>query len=146
MQSFSSNKPYLLRAIYEWLLDNEVTPYLIVNAQIENVVVPEEHINNGEIILNISPSAVQNLVMANDKVHFSARFSGQPRNIYLPIESIVAVFAKENGLGMSFVDMDDSTEFSSGDTVENVDEQTLVDEKEIKNKEVTGKSHLKVVK
>lgn len=98
----TSTRPYFVRALYEWILDNQCTPYLLVNANYPSVQVPQEHIKDGRIILNLSPSAIRGLVMDNERVEFSARFGGVPRSLYLPIGAILAIYAKENGRGMFF--------------------------------------------
>jgi len=96
-----STKPYLLRAIYEWCSDNGYTPYLAakVNGQTR---VPREFVKNGEIVLNISFSATSGLKMDNDFVNFSARFGGISRDISIPVDNVVAIYARENGQGMAF--------------------------------------------
>ena len=96
------SRPYFIRAVYEWILDNDLTPYLLVNANYPMVQVPTEFISDGKIILNLMPSAIRNLHMGNDEVEFSARFGGKARNVYVPIGAILAVYAKENGKGMFF--------------------------------------------
>ena len=100
--SMTSSQPYLIRAVYEWLLDNGLTPYLAVNALLPGVEVPERHIEDGKIILNVSPRAVSGLVMNNDEVEFDARFSGIPQHIYVPVHAVSAIYAYENGRGMVF--------------------------------------------
>lgn len=104
MEEMTTSRPYLLRAIYEWIVDNNLTPYLLVNAAVEGVVVPEQYIEDGKIILNVNPSAVQNLLLANEAVSFSARFSGASMDLYIPIHAVLAVYARENGRGMVFND------------------------------------------
>ena len=104
----SSSRPYLMRAIYEWIVDNNLTPYLLVNAADPDVQVPVEHVNNGKIILNIAPDAVQNLDMAGNEISFNARFSGNPTHVFLPISAALAIYARENGRGMVFNDEDDT--------------------------------------
>ena len=96
------SRPYLLRAIYDWLIDNEQTPYLLVNAEAEGVVVPREHVQDGKIILNISLTATRDLELANDGVTFNARFGGQPMKVNVPIMAALALYSKENGRGMMF--------------------------------------------
>ena len=98
----TSTKPYLIRALYEWLIDNHLTPYLLVNANYPGVVVPEKHIQQGRIILNISPSACRGLHLENDRIIFTTRFSGETMQIFLPPASVLAIYAKENGKGMEF--------------------------------------------
>ena len=96
------SRPYLVRALYEWIVDNNCTPYLLVNAEYPAVVVPTEYIKDGKIILNVVPSAVRHFHVDNSFIQFSARFSGKAQEIYLPIGSVLAVYAKENGRGMFF--------------------------------------------
>lgn len=98
----SSNKPYLIRAFYDWIVDNECSPYLVVDTTRPGVDVPEEFISDGQIVLNIKPSAVQNLQLSNDLISFHARFSGQPHSIYVPTSAVTAIYARENGAGMVF--------------------------------------------
>lgn len=100
--TFSNNKPYLLRALYEWILDNNGTPHIIVNADAPGVDVPREHVQNGEIVLNVSPNATQGLELENHMIFFSARFSGVVRHIQVPMHAVVAIVARENGQGMVF--------------------------------------------
>lgn len=98
----TSNRPYLLRAFYEWIVDNNCTPYLVVDATYPTVKVPTQHIQNGQIVLNISPGAVGNLQLGNDAVTFNARFGGQPFALYIPIRAALAIYARENGAGTMF--------------------------------------------
>jgi len=99
---FTSNKPYLLRAIYEWVLDNDATPHVLISAIDSRVDVPLQFVEDDKIILNISPSAANNMLIDNDGISFSARFGGKPFTIYSPIESVLALYASETGEGMSF--------------------------------------------
>ena len=96
------SKPYLIRGLYQWLLDNQVTPYILVDASGEDVMVPPGVADNGKVVLNLSPSAIQNFEMTNDYLSFSARFNGVAQDIYCPIASILAIYAQENGEGMMF--------------------------------------------
>ncbi|GAC1434211.1 MAG: hypothetical protein NVSMB6_31550 [Burkholderiaceae bacterium] len=97
----TSTKPYLLRAIYEWCTDNGYTPYLAALAD-GNARVPKEFVKNGEIVLNISFGATSGLKMDNDLIRFNARFGGISREISVPVENVVAIYARENGQGMAF--------------------------------------------
>lgn len=99
----TSSRPYLIRALYEWIADNAFTPHILVNAEFPGVSIPKEYVKNGEIILNISQSAVKNLRVGNDAVEFQARFS-TIRHIYVPIGAVEAIYARENGQGMVFKD------------------------------------------
>ncbi len=100
----NSSRPYLLRAFYEWIVDNNATPYVVVNADFPQVSVPREYVDNGRIVLNISPGAVRSLQLANDHLEFNARFAGVPHDIYVPMRAVSAIYAKENGRGMVFKD------------------------------------------
>lgn len=97
----TSTKPYLVRAIHEWCSDNGLTPYLAVSVT-ENVRVPAEHVRNGEIVLNVGMLATDKLVISNDDISFQARFSGRVHQIYVPMDNVVAIYAKETGNGMAF--------------------------------------------
>jgi len=101
-------KPYLIRAIYEWLVDNGHTPHLLVNATVDGVEVPREFINNGKIVLNVDPSAVRNYHADNEWISFSARFSGKAMELFIPILAVQSIYSKENNQGMMFPD-DDTT-------------------------------------
>ncbi len=101
--SMSSSRPYFLRAIYEWILDNNCTPHILVDAHVQGTQVPQQHVNkDGQIILNISPSAVKDFFMDNTAVSFNARFSGVVNNLYIPTSAVLGIYARENGQGMMF--------------------------------------------
>ncbi len=97
-----SSRPYLIRAIYDWIVDSNLTPYILVDAEAANVTVPTEFIQEGRIILNVGPNAVRGLELNNDWVMFSARFSGVSMDVSLPPTAVLAIYAKENGRGMVF--------------------------------------------
>ena len=101
-------KPHLLRALHEWILENGLTPYILVNTELDQVSVPEQFITDGKIILNVHPDAIQDWLMDQECLSFSARFSGQKMSIFIPIAAVLAVYAKENGKGMMFDDDLDS--------------------------------------
>jgi stringent starvation protein B len=98
----TANKPYFIRAVYEWIVDNNHTPYLLVNADDNSTIVPKEYINNGRIILNISPKACRGLHLENNRIVFTARFSGQTMQIFVHPKAVLAIYSKENGRGMEF--------------------------------------------
>ncbi len=98
----TSLKPYLVRSLYEWIIDNNMTPYMLVNAEHPSAILPEDFIENNQIILNIRPEAVQNLYLGDKTVEFDARFSGNPMKVIAPIPAILAIYAKENNQGMVF--------------------------------------------
>ena len=97
----TSTKPYLLRALYEWCVDNGYTPHLAVKVDSRSQV-PSEYVRNGEITLNVAPSAVHKLQMGNELIEFSARFAGVARQISVPVAGVYALYAKETGHGMTF--------------------------------------------
>jgi stringent starvation protein B len=102
MQTLRSTRPYLLRALYEWIVDNELTPQLLVVASEPGVVVPRQYVNGGKIVLNISPAAVRGLEIGNETVRFGGRFAGRPYDISLPVTAVEAIYARENGKGLVF--------------------------------------------
>lgn len=107
-------KPYLIRSIYEWLVDNNMTPHLLVDAQFPNIQLPMDYVEDGRIVLNIRPEAVQGLMLGNDEILFNARFSGKSTRIQFPCKAVLAIYARENGRGMFFdpeetEDEDDNT-------------------------------------
>ncbi len=102
MSQLSPRRPYLLRAFYEWLLDNQLTPHLVVDVTLDGVQVPMEYARDGQIVLNIAPRAVGNLELANDEVRFNARFGGVPRQVSVPLAAVLAIYARENGAGTMF--------------------------------------------
>lgn len=102
--TMTSMQPYLLRAFYDWIVDNGLTPHMLVNAETKDMAVPQQYVENGQITLNVSPTAVQNLILDNDWVSFSARFSGQPFSVHVPIVAVLGIYARENSKGMFFQD------------------------------------------
>lgn len=111
----SPTRPYMARAIYEWICDNQLTPYLLVDATQPYTSVPEQFIQDGQIVLNIAPHAVHQFQMTNDAITFSARFGGVSRDIYAPIYAVVGIYARENGQGLFF----DPSEYSNIQMPEN---------------------------
>lgn len=105
----TSNQPYLLRAFYEWILDNNMTPYIVVDANKPGTQVPLEYVQDGQIVLNISPSACGKLQMGNVELSFEARFGGVPRQMLVPCYAVLAIYARENGAGTVFT-IDDAAE------------------------------------
>ena len=109
----TANQPYLLRAFYEWIVDNNLTPYIVVDAHYPGAQVPQEFVQDGQIVLNVSPASTGKLQLGLDEVTFDARFGGVPRNIVAPCPAILAIYAKENGAGTVFtieesIDTDDA--------------------------------------
>jgi stringent starvation protein B len=131
----TSNQPYLLRAFYEWIVDNNLTPYLVVDANFPGTQVPQEHVVDGQIILNVSPSSTGNLQLGNADISFGARFGGVPRNLLVPCKAVLAIYAKENGAGTVFTAED---EFDDDTSAADATEQSVPTKK--------GKPTLTVVK
>lgn len=100
--TMTSSRPYLVRAFNDWILDNHCTPHIVVDASIQDVQVPADHVANGQIVLNISPSAVKALAIGDEALEFSARFGGVPMQVYIPLVAVMAIYARENGEGMVF--------------------------------------------
>jgi len=100
----TSSRPYLVRAIHDWIVDNGLTPNLVVDAQVEGVRVPGEYVHEGKIVLNVAARAVRGLALGNDVVEFDARFGGRPFAVSVPMRAVLAVYAAENGVGMAFHD------------------------------------------
>jgi stringent starvation protein B len=112
----NSLKPYLIRAIYDWIVDNSFTPYLLVNAEGDGVIVPRQYVKDGKIVLNLRPQAVQGLVLGNRNIAFSARFGGNPMQVDIPIRAVLAIYAQENGKGMIFDENEEDDTPPSGDS------------------------------
>jgi stringent starvation protein B len=108
----NSSKPYLLRALYEWILDNDTTPYILVDTSSDQVLIPSGIASDGKVVLNLAPQAIEQLQMTNDYLSFSARFNGVSEDIYCPITSLLAIYARENGEGMMFPEESADTENS----------------------------------
>ena len=106
-EGMTSNRPYLLRALYEWIADNGLTPHILVDAEVDGVNVPDHVIQKGKVVLNIADGATEQLVLDNEIIGFKARFSGNPYQIVIPMSAVVAIYARENGQGMMFA-TDDS--------------------------------------
>jgi stringent starvation protein B len=121
-------KPYLIRSIYEWIIDNQFTPHLLVDAENPNAILPTDYIEEGKIVLNMRPEAIQGLTLGNEEIQFNARFSGNPLHIVVPTSAVLAIYAKENGKGMVF----DSEEYN--------------DDAPPPEKKKQGKPQLKIVK
>ena len=100
--TMNSSRPHIVRALYDWIIENGCTPYILVNAFADDVEVPQEHVKDGQIILNISPSAVQSLFIRSEAIDFDGRFAGIPKRVYVPISAVMGIYAKENGQGMIF--------------------------------------------
>ncbi|UXI01632.1 ClpXP protease specificity-enhancing factor [Photobacterium sp. TY1-4] len=102
MATMTPRRPYLVRAFYDWLVDNDLTPHLVVDATLPGVKVPMEFVSDGQIVLNIAPRAVGNLELGNEAISFNARFSGRPHSVIVPLYAVMALYARENGAGTMF--------------------------------------------
>ncbi|ATZ72832.1 ClpXP protease specificity-enhancing factor [Idiomarina sp. X4] len=138
-------RPYLLRALYEWIVDNELTPHLVVDATIVGTVVPQNFVSDGQIVLNISSSAVQGLQLGDAEVRFNARFGGKPMQVVVPMTAALAIYARENGAGAMFEaepELDNMPELEEAEASTSSSEESS-DSSSDKPKK---RSHLKVVK
>ncbi|OCH73062.1 ClpXP protease specificity-enhancing factor [Vibrio breoganii] len=123
-------RPYLLRAFYDWLAENELTPHLVVDATMPGVRVPEEYVQDGQIILNVAPRAVGNLEIGNEALTFHARFGGRPHSVIVPIYAVQAIYARENGAGTMFEPeeaYDDNLEMEEENHLASADSLTAVE-------------------
>ncbi|WP_329604953.1 ClpXP protease specificity-enhancing factor [Spartinivicinus ruber] len=136
--SMSSSRPYIIRALYEWIVDNDCTPYILVNAEVETVEVPQEYVKDGQIVLNISPTAVRDLLISNDAIDFNGRFGGIARHLHVPTYAVMAIYARENGQGMVF-DTEETPEPTPDPT-------PISPEPATKSGKPSGRPSLKVVK
>ena len=149
------NRPYLLRALFDWICDNNCTPYLLVDATLEGVEVPLEHVNGGRIVLNASGTAVANFDISDDRVSFNTRFSGRDTWINVPMAAVIAIYAKETQEGMTFAPSDYPDRKQRPDYVDTGSELDAKSEEAVKtgasaNERETGPaqkpSHLKIIK
>lgn len=144
------NRPYLLRAFYEWIVDNNLTPYLVVDATVPGVKVPLQHVQNGQIVLNINPSAVGNLLLGNDAVTFNARFGGSPFALYIPQRAVLAIYARENGAGTMFTPEEDEDDILAEELMDEeaelISSPTDAPEPDDPDDKPKRPSHLRVIK
>lgn len=106
----TSNRPYIIRALYEWILDNQLTPHLLVDAQRGDADVPAAYVQDGKVVLNVAPSAVRGLVLGNDRIAFGARFGGVATDVSVPVDAVMGIYARENGRGILFQDEEPPTD------------------------------------
>ncbi len=138
----NSNKPYLLRALYDWINDNRLTPYVLIDANVGDMDIPRDFVEDGKIVLNISPSAARDMDLSNDYISFKASFSGKNMNVYFPSHAVVAIYAKENGQGMVFPKENEEVADADDNTSNSAIEQPVEKRKENKK----DRSYLKVIK
>lgn len=161
VSNMTPRRPYLLRAFYEWLVDNDLTPHLVVDATMSGVRVPMEFVQDGQIILNVAPRAVGNLELGNEAIMFNARFSGRPHSVIVPLYAVQAIYARENGAGTMFEPEEayagsiEEDDFDSGDDlVEGNEHLSVATEEHLEAETVDpepaprpkGKPSLRVVK
>ncbi|MGJ8681918.1 ClpXP protease specificity-enhancing factor [Paraglaciecola sp.] len=131
------NQPYMLRAFYEWIVDNDLTPYIVVDAHYPGAQVPQEFVRDGQIVLNISPSSTGKMQLGLEEVTFEARFGGVPRSLVIPCTAVLAIYAKENGAG---------TVFTIEDNIEPSESDGSIETEKTPSKPKKGKPTLTVVK
>ena len=136
--AMTPNRPYLIRAIYQWICDNGLTPHLLVDALYPGALVPQDYVQDGHITLNVAPRAVARIEIDNELITFSARFAGIPQQVSVPPLAVLAVYARENGQGMAF----DPSPHPEPDPVG----KSSAKKGEAKTSADSGRSHLKVIK
>lgn len=128
--SLSPTRPYMARAMYEWICDNNLVPYLMVDATIPNTMVPEQFIQDGKIVLNIAPHAVHQFILGNEAITFSARFGGVSQDLYVPIQAVLGIYARENGQGLFFDPNEyDNVTDTQNDAKEEITNQPVTEKK-----------------
>ena len=142
--SITPTRPYMVRALYQWIEDNQLTPYLMVDATADDVQIPVEHVQDGRIVLNIASRATGNMSMENDYINFSARFGGVSQEIWVPLKAVLGIYAKENSQGM-FFDPNEYDDYEpENDTVAST-AKTIADSPKAKPKR-DNKAGLKILK
>ena len=143
----SPKRPYLLRAYYDWLVDNSFTPYLVVDATYLGVNVPVEYVKDGQIVLNLSANATGNLQLTNDFIQFNARFKGVSRELYIPMGAALAIYARENGDGVMFEPEEVYDELNSDPDIEQPTSfhEAVDSPRKREKKKTKSASHLRIV-
>lgn len=139
--NLTPTRPYLARAIYEWICDNNLTPYLLVDATQPYTDVPQQFVQDGQIVLNLAPHSVHMLNMSNDAITFSARFSGVSKDLYIPMNAVLGLYARENGQGLFF----DPDEYANVQIEEDALKSNKSDETEITTDAPKKKSSLRIL-
>ena len=144
--SITPTRPYMVRALYQWIEDNQLTPYLMVDATADNVQIPVEHVQDGRIVLNIASRATGNMSMENDYINFSARFGGVSQEIWVPLKAVLGIYAKENSQGM-FFDPNEYDDYEpENDTVASTAKTTTDSSKDNIKPKRDNKAGLKILK
>jgi stringent starvation protein B len=142
-----NQRPYLLRAMHDWMTDNDFTPHIVVDAAAEELCVPDGHVRDGKIVLNVSYSATRRLTLGNESISFEARFNGVPRDVVVPVDAVRGIYAKETSQGMVFSDED--RQANGGKAVQpKADSQVQADRERAKTNrpKSSARPNLKVVK
>lgn len=142
----TSNRPYLIRALFEWILDNQMTPHLLVDAMHPGADVPRKFVEEGRIVLNIAPTAVKDLVISNDMISFSARFGGVPAAVGLAPGAVLGIYARENGHGMIFPQEEDLEARTASDDDASSTDATSQAQGEAKEERKANRPALRIVK
>ncbi|MEI6858954.1 MAG: ClpXP protease specificity-enhancing factor [Shewanella sp.] len=148
MKPMTPNRPYLLQAYYDWLMDNNLTPHVVVDAFVAGTQVPQQYVKDGQIVLNITSTAVGNLQIGHDFIEFNARFGGVSQQVVLPMAAIVAIYARENGAGTVF-DTEDAYQIEAEEAVLSIVEESKVEDlptSKVEDEQLTRRSHLTLVK
>ncbi|MEW6990361.1 ClpXP protease specificity-enhancing factor [Colwelliaceae bacterium 6441] len=144
--SMTSTKPYIVRAFYDWISDNQLTPYIVVDVNVYGVMVPMAYVNDGQITLNVSSSAIGSISMVGEQIEFSARFGGKLEHLVVPYGAVAAIYAKENGAGTSLAiehpEIDENEEESSPAILSTIKS----DDKAKTKSQSKGRASLKVIK
>ncbi|WP_024872407.1 ClpXP protease specificity-enhancing factor [Tolumonas lignilytica] len=139
-------RPYLLRAFYEWLLDNDMTPHLLVDANARMVQVPQQYARDGQIVLNIAPQAVVAFTMDNEAVSFNARFGGVPQQVYIPMAAVLAIHSRENGAGTFFPPEPAYAAWQEEKVAASSEDKSAVDDDDPQPPRPEGRPTLRVIK
>jgi stringent starvation protein B len=140
--AMTSKRPYLIRAMYEWIGDNGMTPYLLVDAGMPGVRVPSHSVKDGRVVLNIAPRAVSQLELGNEQIRFMARFGGVSQQIVVPVIAVQAIYAQETGQGMMLPEDDAMATAEAGVDAQDIDESDRPDD----NGGPPKRGHLRIVK
>lgn len=142
--AMTSSRPYVVRALHEWILQNNCTPYVLVDAMATDTLVPQQYVKDGRIVLDISPAAVTELLLTNESIQFTGRFDGVSMDVFVPMSAVMGIYARENGQGMVF-DLEEDQSSRVAPTKETgVNSQKKPSKKSSRKK--TSAAHLKVVK
>ncbi|GLX79025.1 stringent starvation protein B [Thalassotalea insulae] len=151
-KTMTSTKPYIVRAFYDWISDNQLTPYIVVDVSVYGVMVPMGYVNDGQIVLNISSSAVGSIAMAGEQIEFSARFGGKLEHLVVPYGAVAAIYAKENGAGTNLaiehpeVSEPDEGEQDTGVSLSSVSSEKSIESAQSDKPKSKGRPSLKVIK